>query len=326
MKHNFSLLLLSVIAVWMVSCKPATVDINEDLKRQTEETFMKAPARSYLYSDGKDLRIIEYAFDKASQTAVRKEINFKQAEKYVGAQSVDYTYAWGEFGKGMFGRYINLTGSTNRVLFYLNDIITDNDLVEMTIAEPRADMADNMIKGLTASGSWGAEDPTYVLQLIWKDSFVVEWKQQGKILIPDTVRKRISLSNVYDTIGIDSCLYYSYAFFNGASNKEAVKKTDIRRNTVIPRDSIEPKLSDPTKNDTMIKYTVIENPVTPLSVENYAFWTIADITTSGADQNLDVLVAEQGKDTIKLAITAYEYDSVLGEGSFNLNNVRYEKQ
>jgi len=239
---------------------------------------------------------------------------------FKGEQVEKFTYTWGEFSDKKFGRTLLLTGETgNRTLSYLNDQLNDGQIVT-TVKEPRADMAANMINGLSADGSWNAEDPTYVLQLVWRDSFIVKWVIKKKKLTPDTVPMRIPLAR-RDTIGVDSCLYYAYTFVNGASSKEAQKATDIKRNIVKADTTYLPKLDDPKKNDTIVKYTVTEGVRVPLSVVDYASWNISGISVKKDVQSMDVVVGEKDKDPETLSMSEYKYNGTTG--SFVLNSLTY---
>jgi len=318
MKNNF-ILLLALITAILVGCKPKNIDVNEALKQISEETFAQTPSRSYLSVKDNNLQVVEYTFDVTKKTAVRKEVVLAQTALFTGEKVENFTYTWGEFKESMYGRSLCLKGDQgNRDLVYLNDQLNDGSIVT-AIKEPRADMVDNMVSGLMA-GEWNAEKPTYVLQLIWRDSFVVNWVMKKKKLVPDTVPMRIPLDK-RDTIGVDSCLYYTYAFLNGATNKEAKKVTEIKRNIVTPDTTFLPKLNDPSKNDTIVKYSVVDGVKEPLSEINYAFWSIADISTKGDVQNMDVKVGETGKDPETLSLSAFAFDGT--KGSFVLNDMTF---
>jgi len=320
MKNNFYLLLAVLVTTVFFGCKPKNIDINDALKQISEQTFAKTPSRSYLAVSGNDLRIVEYTFDEAAKTAVRKELNFAQKAAYDGVQAENFTYTWGEFKEGMFGRTILLTGgSGDRSLTYLNDQLNDGDITT-AISEPRADMVGNMVDGLTA-GKWTGEDPTYVLQLKWVDTTVYEYHRKGKVYVIDTIFKRMPRPNYADTIGVDSCLYYSYIFEKGATSKTAQLITEIKRNEVTAHKQILPQYQDPKKNDTIITYTIEDGVKVPVDVVNYTYWAINDVKIVKDAQDLDVVVGQATGDPVTLAMTDFNYNG--SAGSFVLDSKTY---
>jgi len=320
MKNNFYLLLVALVITMLVGCKPKNIDINDALKQISEQTFAKTPSRSYLAVSDNDLRIVEYTFDAQAKTAVRKELNLAQEAKFEGVQTENFTYTWGEFKEGMFGRTLLLAGGLgDRTLTYLNDQLNDGDITT-TISEPRVDMAGNVVEGLI-SGKWEGEDPTYVLQYKWVDTTVYEYHTKGKKIVCDTIFKRMPRPNYFDTIGIDSCFYYIYTFDNGATNKTAKKVTDFKKNTVTVYKEVLPQYQDPTKNDTIVTYSVVEGTRGFRSEENYLYWAITNISIVKEEQCVDVVLGPVSGDPITLAITAYNFDG--SEGSFVLDQKTY---
>jgi len=320
MKRNCTLLLLAMVTALFVGCKPKNADIDDALKQISEETFAKTPTRSYFACQDDDMFIVEYTFDVNAKKAVRKSVNLLQKAAYTGLQEEKFSYTWGDFQKDMFGRQIILTGAAgDETLTYLNDQLTANGITT-SIAEPRADMAANMIDGLTA-GKWEAVDPTYVLQLHWVDTIVYEYHVKGKKIVCDTIHKNMPRPNFYDTIGIDSCYYYTFTFENGATNKLASRNTDFQKNIVTADSTIQPQLQDPSKNDTIIKYTVQEGVRVFDHKTDFITWTIKDISLKNEEQNVDVVVGEVNYIWHTLAMTNFRYDGA--KGSFLMDENTY---
>jgi len=320
MKHNFILLSVAFIGVMLVGCKPKDIDINDTLKQISEETFAKTPTRSYLAVVGNDFRVVEYTFDAKAKTAVRKEVNFAQKVPYIGEQKDDFTYTWGDFKEGMYGRLLQLTGGKgNLTLSYLNDQLTEGDITT-SISEPRADMAANMIAGLT-SGKWAGIDSTNVKELIWVDTVIYEWTLKGKKIIWDTIYMRMPRPNAYINRGIDSCFYYTYTFEKGDTAKQARLVTEFQKNIVKADTTFLTQKQDPTKFDTIVTYQVTEGTKVHRSTVDYSLWTIANITVKNDVQSLDVVLGEQGKEPVTLPLVDYQYNGV--NGVFLLNDLIY---
>ncbi len=320
-KHSLILLGGALVVTMLVGCKPKNIDINESLKQVSEETFVKAPSRSFMEVKDDGMSIVEYTFNATAMTATRKTMSFEQKNAYSGVHQEDFTYSWGEFCQGKFGRYLYLFGENgNRTLVYLNDQLNDGEITT-TIREPRADMAANMIQGLTA-GKWEAEDPEYVLQLRWVDTVVYETHRQGKKILVDTIYKRMPRPNFYDTIGKATIMYFAYAFAKEDGSKTASLKTDFQINEVDTAYEYKPQIQDPSKFDTIITYSIKkEGTRTLIDSKEYESWCITDIKVVDDAQSLDVLVTEKDQDPVKLSITNYLFGG--DEGSFVLDKKTY---
>lgn len=317
MKKNFVLLLVLVSAMF-IGCKPKSIDIDDALKQISEETFAKTPSRSCLVVNGNDMCVVEYTFNTAAKTAVRKEVRLAQKESYVGEQKEEFTYTWGEFVDKMYGRSIQLIGGNgNRSLVYLNDQLNDGEVVT-TVCEAQADMAANMIDGLKG-GKWQTADSTIVKELIWVDTMIITSTLKGKKIIWDTIYMRMPRPNCYVNRGIDSCLYYTYNFECGNTSKEASLTTEFRKNTVEADTTFLKQKQDSTKFDTIITYKVTECPKVLRSKVNYAYWYLSKIDIKAP--GMDVVVGEAGKEPETLAVSPFMFDGQ--QGTFVLNNLTY---
>lgn len=320
-KHSLILLGGVLVVTMFVGCKPKNIDVDNSLKQVSEETFIKAPSRSFMEIKGNDMSIVEYTFNAAAMTATRKTMSFEQKSAYSGVHQEDFTYSWGEFCKGMFGRFLYLKGENgDRTLVYLNDQLNDGEITT-TIREPRADMAANMIQGLTA-GKWETEDPEYVLQLRWVDTIVYETHRQGKKIVVDTIYKRMPRPDFYDTIGKATITYFAYAFAKEDGSKTASLKTDLQINEVDTAYEYKPQIQDPSKFDTIITYSIKKEGTRAfVDSKEYESWCIADINVANDVQNLDVMVIEKDQEPVKLSFNNYLFGG--GEGSFVLDKKTY---
>ena len=216
----------------------------------------------------------------------------------------------------MLGRKARLVAGDDVLpLLYLNNVFTLSDTVRMTEVEALADIASSISSNI-ANSDWAAYDPIYVMQDRWTmDTTWYETHRQGKKIIVDTITGRYKHAEKIP-VGIASQKISYLRFYDDATShrKTLAWSNGEQVNTVTADTAILPQIQDETKNDTIITFTIKENPASRVFADSANHWSIAKVQ----DGSFDVIFKHtDASEDEMLQISAY------ADSTFTLDNAIY---
>ncbi len=295
-------------------CKKNEIDIENELKELSEETFQSLEYCSHVDVNGYNMDVIQLHFNHADNTVEKTSFSFGDGIPVVN-ETKTYSLVWGDFTSSMLGRNARLVAGEDVLhLIYLNNIFTLSDTVKLTEMDALADIASSVSANI-ANSDWAAYDPVYVMQDHWTmDTTWYETHRQGKKIIVDTITGRFKHEEQIP-VGIASQKIAYLRFYNDASNRKTLAWSNGEQvNVVTPDTSILPQMQDATKNDTIITFSIEEKPATRVFADTANHWSLAKVK----DGSFDVIFKHNdGSEDETLQISAYT------DSTFTLNSAIY---
>ena len=316
MKNKSTILIMALaIMTAFVGCKKNEIDINEELKELSEETFQGLEYCSHVNVNGYNMDVIQFHFNHADNTVEKTSFSFGDGIP-VALESKTYSFVWEDFTGSMLGRKAKLVAGDDVLnLLYLNNVFTLSDNIKMTETEPLADIASAICSDLTNS-DWAAYDPIYVMQDHWTmDTTWYVTTRQGKKIIVDTITGRFKHAEKIP-VGVESQKIAYLRFYDDATShrKTLAWSNGEQKNVVTPDTLILPQVQDASKNDTIITFAIEETPASRAFADSANHWSIAQVK----DGAFEVIYKHSdGGEDETLQISAYE------DGTFTLDNTIY---
>lgn len=316
MKNKSTILIIALAIMAAFSgCRKNEIDIEAELKELSEETFKGLEYCSHVDVNGYNMDVIQFHFNHADNTVEKKTFSFGDGIP-VAFESKNYSFEWEEYTSSMLGRKARLVaGNEVLPLLYLNNIFILSDTVRMTEVDALADIAFSVSSNV-ANSDWAAYDPVYVMQDHWTmDTTWYETRRQGKKIIVDTITGRYKHAEKIP-VGVASQKISYLRFYDDATShrKTLAWSNGEQVNTVTEDITILPQIQDETKNDTIITFTIKENPASRVFADSANHWSIANIQ----DGSFDVIFKHtDASEDEMLQISAY------ADSTFTLDNAIY---
>ena len=298
-----------------VGCRKNEIDIESELKELSEETFKTLEYCSHVDANGYNMDVIQFHFNHTDNTVEKATFSFGDGVPAVFEKKT-YSFEWEDFATSMLGRKARLVaGDEVLPLLYINSIFILQDTVKMTELDPLADIASS-ISSTIANSDWAAYDPIYVMQDRWTmDTTWYETHRQGKKIIVDTITGRYKHAEKIP-VGVASQKISYLRFYDDATShrKTLAWSNGEQVNTVTADTAILPQIQDETKNDTIITFTIKENPASRVFADSANHWSIATVQ----DGSFDVIFKHtDASEDEMLQISAY------ADSTFTLDNAIY---
>ena len=316
MKNKSTILIMALaIMAAFTGCRKNEIDIEAELKELSEETFKGLEYCSHVDVNGYNMDVIQFHFNHADNTVEKKTFSFGDGIP-VAFESKNYSFEWEEFTSSMLGRKARLVaGNEVLPLLYLNNIFILSDTVRMAEVDALADIAFSVSSNV-ANSDWTAYDPIYVMQDRWTmDTTWYETHRQGKKIIVDTITGRYKHAEKIP-VGVASQKISYLRFYDDATShrKTLAWSNGEQVNTVTADTAILPQIQDETKNDTIITFTIKENPASRVFADSANHWSIAKVQ----DGSFDVIFKHtDASEDEMLQISAY------ADSTFTLDNAIY---
>ncbi len=316
MKNKSTILIMALaIMAAFTGCRKNEIDIEAELKELSEETFKGLEYCSHVDVNGYNMDVIQFHFNHADNTVEKKTFSFGDGIP-VAFESKNYSFEWEEFTSSMLGRKARLVaGNEVLPLLYLNNIFILSDTVRMAEVDALADIAFSVSSNV-ANSDWAAYDPIYVMQDRWTmDTTWYETHRQGKKIIVDTITGRYKHAEKIP-VGVASQKISYLRFYDDATShrKTLAWSNGEQVNTVTADTAILPQIQDETKNDTIITFTIKENPASRVFADSANHWSIAKVQ----DGSFDVIFKHtDASEDEMLQISAY------ADSTFTLDNAIY---
>ena len=309
-KSTFLIMALAIVTAF-VGCKKNEIDIEDELKELSNETFQSLEYCSHVEANGYNMGVIQLHFNHADNTVEKTDFAFGDGVSTV-LEKKTYSFEWEEFTSSMLGRKARLVAGDEVLhLIYLNNVFTLSDTVHMTEKAALADMGSSVDSNI-ANSDWAAYDPIYVMQDRWTmDTTWYETHREGKKIIVDTITGRFKHAEKVP-VGVASQKIAYLRFYNDAANRKTLAwSTGDQVNVVTPDTAILPQVQNPAKNDTIITFAIPEMPASRVFADSADHWSIAEVKDGAFDlicRTIDVQTDEL------LQISAYT------DSTFTLNS------
>ena len=313
---NKSTILIMALAVMtaLLGCKGKEIDIENELKELSQETFKSLEYCSHMDVNGYNMNVIQFHFNHADNTVEKKSFSFGDGVSAV-MDSKNYSFEWEDFTESMLGRKAKLVAGDDVLhLLYLNNVFS-LDNVQLTETDPLADIASSISTNI-ANSDWAAYNPVYVMQDHWTmDTTWYETHREGKKIVVDTITGRFKHEEKI-AVGVASQQISYLRFYDDASShrKTLAWAKGEQVNVVTPDTTILPQVQDASKNDTIITFAIDEKPATRVPTDSAAHWSLAAVK----DGAFDVIYKRtDSSEDVTLQISAYS------DGTFTLDNTIY---
>ena len=316
MKNKSTILIMALaIMIAFTGCRKNEIDIEAELKELSEETFKGLEYCSHVDVNGYNMDVIQFHFNHADNTVEKKTFSFGDGIP-VAFESKNYTFEWEEFSSSMLGRKARLVaGDEVLPLLYINSIFILQDTVKMTEVDALADIAFSVSSNV-ANSDWAAYDPVYVMQDQWTmDTTWYVTHREGKKIIVDTITGRYKHEEKIP-VGVASQKISYLRFYDDVTShrKTLAWSNGEQVNTVTADTAILQQIQDETKNDTIITFTIKENPASRVLADSANHWSIAKVQ----DGSFDVIFKHtDASEDEMLQISAY------ADSTFTLDNAIY---
>lgn len=312
-KSTFLIMALAIVAAF-VGCKKNEIDIEDELKELSNETFQSLEYCSHVEANGYNMGVIQLHFNHADNTVEKTDFAFGDGVSTV-LEKKTYSFEWEEFTSSMLGRKARLVAGDEVLhLIYLNSVFTLSDTVHMTEKAALADMGSSVASNI-ANSDWAAYDPIYVMQDRWTmDTTWYETHREGKKIIVDTITGRFKHAEKVP-VGVASQKIAYLRFYNDAANRKTLAwSTGDQVNVVTPDTAILPQVQNPAKNDTIITFAITEMPASRVFADSADHWSIAEVKDGAFDLICRTIDAQTDE---LLQISAYT------DSTFTLNSATY---
>ena len=312
-KSTFLIMALAIVTAF-VGCKKNEIDIEDELKELSNETFQSLEYCSHVEANGYNMGVIQLHFNHADNTVEKTDFAFGDGVSTV-LEKKTYSFEWEEFTSSMLGRKARLVAGDEVLhLIYLNSVFTLSDTVHMTEKAALADMGSSVASNI-ANSDWAAYDPIYVMQDRWTmDTTWYETHREGKKIIVDTITGRFKHAEKVP-VGVASQKIAYLRFYNDAANRKTLAwSTGDQVNVVTPDTAILPQVQNPAKNDTIITFAIAEMPASRVFADSADHWSIAEVKDGAFDLICRTIDAQTDE---LLQISAYT------DSTFTLNSATY---
>ena len=312
-KSTFLIMALAIVTAF-VGCKKNEIDIEDELKELSNETFQSLEYCSHVEANGYNMGVIQLHFNHADNTVEKTDFAFGDGVSTV-LEKKTYSFEWEEFTSSMLGRKARLVAGDEVLhLIYLNNVFTLSDTVHMTEKAALADMGSCVASNI-ANSDWAAYDPIYVMQDRWTmDTTWYETHREGKKIIVDTITGRFKHAEKVP-VGVASQKIAYLRFYNDAANRKTLAwSTGDQVNVVTPDTAILPQVQNPVKNDTIITFAITEMPASRVFADSADHWSIAEVKDGAFDLICRTIDAQTDE---LLQISAYT------DSTFTLNSATY---
>ena len=313
---NKSTILIMALAVMtaFLGCKGKEIDIENELKELSQETFQSLEYCSHMDVNGYNMDVIQFHFNHADNTVEKKSFSFGDGVSAV-LESKNYSFEWEDFTESMLGRKAKLVAGDDVLnLVYLNNVFT-LDKVQLTETDPLVDIASSISSNI-ANSDWAAYDPVYVMQDHWTmDTTWYDTHLVGKKVIVDTITGRFKHAEKI-AVGVASQKISYLRFYDDATShrKTLAWSKGEQVNIVTPDTMILPQVQDATKNDTIITFSIEEKPATRVPMDSAAHWSLAAVKNGAFDV---IYKRTDSSEDETLQMSAYT------ESTFTLDNTIY---
>ena len=314
---NKSTILIMALAVMtaFVGCKKNEIDIENELKEISEETFQSLVCCSHVDVNGYNMDVIQFRFNHEENTVEKSTFSFGDGVPSA-YESKTYSLVWGGFTDSKLGRKAQLVAGDEVLnVLYLNNIFTLSDSVAMTEKAPIADLA-NTISHNVANSDWAAYDPVYVMQDRWTmDTTWYVTHRQGKKIIVDTITGRYKHEEQIPVGVASQKISYLRFYDDAASHRKTLAWAEGEQiNIVTPDTTILPQVQDATKNDTIITFSILEVPASRVPKDSANHWSLAQVKEGAFDV---IYKLNDDSEDATLQMSAYT------DTTFTLNNAIY---
>ena len=275
-KSTFLIMALAVMTVF-VGCKKNEIDIENELKELSEETFQSLDYCSHVDVNGYNMDVIQFHFNHADNTVEKATFSFGDGVPSA-FESKTYSFVWDDFTDSKLGRKARLVAGDDVLnVLYLNNVFTLSDTVKMTEMAALADIAFS-VSSNTANSDWAAYDPVYVMQDRWTmDTTWYETHREGKKIIVDTITGRFKHEEQIP-VGVASQKISYIRFYDDASHRKTLAWSEGEQvNVVTPDTLVLPQVQDAAKNDTIITFSIEEKPATRIFADSADHWSLAKV-------------------------------------------------
>lgn len=316
MRNKSSILIMALaIMAALTGCRKNEIDIENELKELSEETFQSLEYCSHMDVNGYNMDVIQFHFNHADNTVEKATFSYGDGVP-AAFESKTYSLVWDEFTSSMLGRKARLVADDEELnLLYLNNVFTLSDSVQMTEKEALADIASSISSNI-ANSDWAAYEPVYVMQDRWTmDTTWYETHRSGKKIIVDTITGRFKHEEKVPVGVASQKISYIRFYDDPATHRKTLAWSQGEQvNIVTPDTTILPQIQDATKNDTIIKFTIVENPATRVFADSADHWSLAKVK----DGSFDLICKRiNGSDDETLQMSAYT------DSTFTLDNAIY---
>ena len=315
MKNKSTILIMALaIMTAFTGCKKSEIDIEDELKNISEETFQSLEYCSHVDVNDYNMDVIQFHFNHADNTVEKATFSFGDGVPAV-FETKTYSLVWDEFTDSKLGRKARFVADGDELsVLYLNNVFTLSDGVKLTEKEPLATLGASVVSTV-ANSDWAAYDPVYVMQDRWTmDTTWYVTHRQGKKIIVDTITGRFKHEEKVP-VGIASQKIAYLRFYDAAdSHRKTLAWSEGEQvNVVTPDTLILPQVQDAAKNDTIITFSIEEKPATRVFADTANHWSLAKVkdgsfdvvykhTDDGADETLQISAYTDSTFTLNSAI------------------------
>ena len=315
MKNKSTILIMALaIMAAFTGCKKNEIDIENELKNISEETFQGLEYCSHVDVNGYNMDVIQFHFNHADNTVEKKSFSFGDGVPSA-FDAKTYSFVWDEFTDSKLGRKARLVAGDDVLnVLYLNNVFTLSESVKLTEMAALADIASSVSENI-ANSDWAAYEPVYVMQDRWTmDTTWYETHRQGKKIIVDTITGRFKHEEQIP-VGVASQKISYLRFYNDASHRKTLAWANGEQvNTVTADTLILPQVQDATKNDTIITFNIVENPATRVFADTANHWSLATVKDGAFEV---IFKHNDDSEDERLQISAYT------DSTFTLNSAIY---
>lgn len=316
MKNKSTILIMALaIMTAFVGCKRNEIDVENELKELSNETFQSLEYCSHVDVDGYNMNVIQFHFNHADNTVEKTSFSFGDGIPSA-FDSKTYSFVWDEFTDSKLGRKARLVAGDDVLnVLYLNNVFTLSDTVKLSEKEAVADIAASVSTNI-ANSDWAAYDPVYVMQDHWTmDTTWYETHRQGKKIIVDTITGRFKHEEQIPVGVASQKISYLRFYDDVASHRKTMAWASGEQvNTVTADTLILPQVQDASKNDTIITFNIVENPATRVFADSADHWSLAKVKEGAFDVICKRLNAD-ADETLQMSAST--------DSTFTLNNAIY---
>lgn len=316
MKNKSTILIMALaIMTAFVGCKKNEIDIENQLKELSSETFQSLEYCSHAGVNGYNMDVIQFHFNHAANTVEKTSFSFGDGIP-VALETKNYSFEWEDFTESKLGRKARLVAGDDVLqVLYLNNVFTLSDTVHLTETEALAEIASSISSDIT-NAEWAAYDPIYVMQDHWTmDTTWYETKRDGKKIIVDTITGRYKHEEKIPVGVKEQQISYIHFYDNASTHRKTLAWSKGEQvNIVTPDTTILPQVQDASKNDTIITFTIEEMPVSRTLSDTANHWSLSMVK----DGSFDVIYKHtDSSEDETLKMSAYT------DGTFTLDNKIY---
>lgn len=316
MKNKSTILIMALaIVTAFVGCRRNEIDVENELKELSEETFQSLEYCSHVDVNGYNMDVIQFHFNHADNTVEKKSFSFGDGVP-TAFESKNYSFVWDEFTDSKLGRKARLVAGDEVLdVLYLNNVFTLSGTVKMTEMAPLADIASSVSSNI-ANSDWAAYDPVYVMQDRWTmDTTWYETHRQGKKIVVDTITGRYKHAEKIPVGVASQKISYLRFYDDAASHRKTLAWAQGEQiNVVTPDTLILPQVQDAAKNDTIITFAIEEKPASRVTADTASHWSIAKVKDGAFD-----VVFKHSDDSADETLQISSYT----DSTFSLDNAIY---